>query len=160
MRDSDGYGEMEIQQGKRAGDIQRQDTTNHLVNCASYGWLESEEAEKRMDAAREAKTLNQLAGLVRDLPDPGELRAIQHKTTSRVKKASLDSVEGRLVLHTWWACISLVSIFGPTWAAVNNHWSGLFVVLVCCTSIFAGIGSLVLDCLFAALWSKKSGRVI
>jgi hypothetical protein len=144
---------------KRAGDANRSDTIDHLAACASSGHLTSEQAEDRMDKAHDAVTVADLINLVNDLPDPAELRAqkIAGLRVRRVSNVLLGTLSGRATLHAVWAVVSLVAVFAPTWTAVNNHWTGLPIVLLCTGTIFSGIASLILDILFLVRWVQNSG---
>lgn len=144
--------EMKAYGTRRVGDQERQDVIHHLAACETSGHLEHDEAEQRMDLAREANLKDELCNLVRDLPDRRDLAAMQmHRTTGK-KKWLTETQHGRVVLHLSLAVLSLVIMFAPLIISLNDGWHGPAVVIFVAACFFGGLAAVIGDVVYAMLW--------
>lgn len=149
---------------KRVSDTQRDDVIAHIAANVSHGVLSSDEAEARLDAAREAKTEGDLIHLARDLLSETELA--QHKARKRIAKWRrgsglgrfsswlVQTKHGRILFHAAVAVLAAMVAVVPSAfvASVSGKSIGPVGVSIMVLTIAAGIVTFVIDVVSAISW--------
>jgi hypothetical protein len=121
--------------GVRASDEDREQLISELREHSVSGRLDTEELERRVAAAYEARTTGELDALRSDLPVPSGQMALQHaarrrQLTRRMVQESGGSLGAFAVCTVIWAASGAHGQFWPVWilvvfllSVVRNGWA-------------------------------------
>lgn len=121
--------------GVRASDEDREQLISELNEHSVSGRLDTDELERRVSAAYEARTTGELDALRSDLPVPSRQMALEHaerrrQLTRRMVQESGGSLGAFVVCTVIWAASGASGQFWPVWvlvvfllSVVRNGWA-------------------------------------
>ena len=121
--------------GVRASDEDREQLISELNEHSVAGRLDTDELERRVSAAYEARTTGELDALRSDLPAPSRQVALEHaarrrQLTRRMVQESGGSLGAFVVCTVIWAVSGANGQFWPVWvlvvfllSVVRNGWA-------------------------------------
>jgi hypothetical protein len=121
--------------GVRASDEDREQLISELNEHSVAGRLDTDELERRVSAAYEARTTGELDALRSDLPVPSRQMALEHaerrrQLTRRMVQESGGSLGAFVVCTVIWAASGASGQFWPVWvlvvfllSVVRNGWA-------------------------------------
>jgi DUF1707 SHOCT-like domain len=121
--------------GVRASDADREQLISELNEHSVAGRLDTDELERRVSAAYEARTTGELDALRSDLPTPSRQVALAHaerrrQLTRRMVQESGGSLGAFVVCTVIWAVSGASGQFWPVWvlvvfvlSVVRNGWA-------------------------------------
>jgi hypothetical protein len=121
--------------GVRASDEDREQLISELNEHSVAGRLDTDELERRVSAAYEARTTGELDALRSDLPVPSRQVALEHaerrrQLTRRMVQESGGSLGAFVVCTVIWAASGASGQFWPVWvlvvfllSVVRNGWA-------------------------------------
>jgi Domain of unknown function (DUF1707) len=121
--------------GVRASDEDREQLISELNEHAVAGRLDTDELERRVSGAYEARTTGELDALRSDLPVPSRQMALEHaerrrQLTRRMVQESGGSLGAFVVCTVIWAASGASGQFWPVWvlvvfllSVVRNGWA-------------------------------------
>lgn len=152
--------------GKRVSDPERQDVSDHIATCVTYGILDDDEAAARLDAAMNAKTEGDLLHLVRDLPNETKLATLRARSrVSRMAKGRKfarlipwmqNTRLGRAMFHTTIAVSALLLAILPGAILTGPHSSTLAVAIAITCGVLGG-AAFIVNLLFGGDWFIDNG---